>query len=110
MISVKILSYVLVTIGAFLIIGYYYLVVRIMPRNEGKVKILGWVSMIIISLAVLAFFTCWMLWEPLAKDFFPAFVIISLVVGFLFMKSAVSPYRLAEFWSELDKQRKEQKK
>lgn len=90
-----------IVIGLALMVGYFYIAAWFIPRRKDKRESLSWLAMLFASLSVLALFTAWMIHEPLAKDFFPAFFVISIVIGLIFRESAISPYRLAKFWSNL---------
>jgi hypothetical protein len=48
-----------------------------------------------------------MMHEPLAKDFLPVFVIISIIIGLISRESAISPYRLAKFWQKFQTKNRE---
>ena len=106
---VVILPYFLVALGIVLLLGYFYLIIKIMPRNRDRIRRLGWYAMLLISISFLLFFSSWMLWEPLARVFLPIFVVISLFIGFLFRTSAISPYQLARFWGNIEKKLRDKK-
>jgi hypothetical protein len=86
--------------GICLWILYAYLALWRIPKEKQNREKLSWYTMICASAGTFCFFLAWRLKEPLAKDFLPVFFILSLIVGYLFRESAISPYKLAEFWSK----------
>ena len=95
----NVLIIITIVIGLTLMVGYFYIAAWLIPRRKDKRVPLSWLAMLFASLSVLVLFVAWMIHEPLAKDFFPAFFVISIVIGLVFRESAISPYKLAKFWS-----------
>lgn len=104
---VNILTILLIAISVTLLLGYFYIDIWLIPKQEGRRQALSWIAFAFTSLAVFLLTVAWRLHEPLAKDFLPAFVVISLLIGLLFRESAISPYRLANFWRKLQKKDKQ---
>lgn len=96
----QILTTFLAIASIFLMLGYFYLADWVIPRSQDRRRFWGWLTFPLSSLSILSLCLIWMLWEPLAQDFLPAFIVISLGIGFIFRESAVSPYSLADFWQK----------
>ena len=106
----NILFIVTVVTGLLLMVGYFYIATWLIPRRKERRQQLSWLSMLLSSLSVFVLFIAWTIYEPLAKDFYPAFFVISIIIGLVFRESAISPYKLAKFWSNFqnkDRNRKE---
>jgi hypothetical protein len=95
----NVLIIITIAIGLTLMVGYFYIAAWLIPRRKDKRENLSWLAMLFASLSVLVLFIAWMMHEPSAKGFFPAFVVISIIIGLVFRESAISPYKLAKFWS-----------
>jgi MFS family permease len=95
----NVLVIISIVIGSMLIVGYFYIAAWLISRRKDKREPLSWLAMLFASLSVLVLFIAWMIHEPLAKDFFPVFFVISIVIGLVLRESAISPYKLAKFWS-----------
>jgi len=52
------------------------------------------------TLAFLAGSGIWIIWDPLAREGWMLLVFFSFVLGSLFQQSAISPTRLAQFWTK----------
>jgi hypothetical protein len=80
-----------------------------MPKEEENRENLSWIAMLASSSSIFCALLAWRLVEPLAKDFLFIFFMISVLLGYLFRQSAISPYKLAEFWSKGNPFRKDKK-
>ncbi len=88
-----------IVIGLILMAGYFYVAGWLMPKRKDQAQPLSWLAMFLATLSILVLFIAWMIHDPLAEDLFPAFLVISIVVGLVFRESAISPNKLAKFWS-----------
>lgn len=84
--------------GISMWIFYFYLAVWRIPREKGNTELLGLYTMGCASVATFCLLLAWRIKEPLARDFVPVFLVLSLVIGYLFRASALSPFKLGEFW------------
>ena len=100
----------LLFISLCLWIFYTYLAIWRIPMETERIENLGWLAMICASAATFCLLLAWRLKEPLAKDFLPVFLVISLVIGYLFRESAISPYKLEDFWLKFGTGRKREDK
>ena len=96
----NILTVLIVAVCLLLFIGYFYIALWLIPKQEERRQILSWLAFLFPALSVLFLSFVWRMHEPLAKDFLPAFLVISVVIGLLFRELAISPYRLAKFWKK----------
>lgn len=108
----QILNIFLIAIGFLLFVGYFYLAGRLIPRHKNdklKRNKLGWLAMMMASFSIFLFSLAWMIREAWPKEFILVFLIISVFIGFLARESAISPYRLGEFWFKLGEKYRKKK-
>lgn len=98
-----ILFITLLLIGGCLIIFYEYVTLWKIPREKEKRIVWSWVAFLCSAMSTFSFLLAWIVHDPRAGEFFPVFIIFSVIIGFLFRESAISPYRLMEFWSSFKK-------
>jgi hypothetical protein len=102
-----ILTIIAIVISISVFIWYSYIALRLIPKNPDKRKQLGWIAITIISIAVFALLLTTQLWDSRLIKFTPVFIIFSLLLGFLFCESAVSPFQLADWWKKIGQHKKE---
>jgi hypothetical protein len=90
-----------IVIGVILFCTYFYVAIWLIPNFENRRQSLSWLAMLLATFSFLLIFIAWMLQEPSVREFLPAFVVISIILGLAFRESAISPFELVKFWSKL---------
>ena len=90
-------------------LAYNYIALYLISRKAQHREMLGWKAMFLVATSIFCLLYAWSLEEPLAEEFLPAFIVLSLIVGIFFRQSALSPYKLAEFWIKLFSKRRDKK-
>jgi uncharacterized membrane protein YoaK (UPF0700 family) len=98
MLIANILSIVL-TIFAFLcVLGYFYVVIWVMPHKKEKLQELSWLCWLCIFLAIILFALAGAINSAEVRGVFQIFILVAFMIGLLFRQSAISPYELSEYW------------
>ena len=96
-------------LGIIGFLGNIYISLSMMFKSPEEREQLGWMIMIIMTLSSFMMCLIWMIWEPLARTAVSPFVTGCVVIGLFFRESAISPYKLANFWKRIGTKRSEKK-
>ena len=91
---------VLSIVSISLMINYTCLCFGITAENIKEREVSTFLSS---SLSLLTGTFIWMIWDPLAREAWMILAFISFMLGALLQQSALSPFRLAQFWLKLAK-------
>lgn len=98
MLIANILSIVLMIFAFLCMLGYFYVVLWVMPDKKEKLQELSWLCWLCIFLAIIAFAIAGAINSAEVRGIFPLFILVALIIGLLFRQSAISPYELSDYW------------
>ena len=98
MLIANILSTVLMFFAFFCVLGYFYVVIWVMPHKKEKLQELSWLCWLCIFLAIIVFALAGAINSAEVRRVFPLFIFMALIIALVFRQSAISPYELSEYW------------
>ena len=97
-------------LGITSLLGYFYIVIWVMPQKQERLQELSWLCWLCVFVAVIAFASAGAITSIMVRTVFPLFIFIALIIGLILRQSAISPYELSEYWLRRAKKKKGQNK